>query len=89
MGLRVSDFASVSHIFAFLSSHSGLDFKMPVSASLGFTICHPLFSHGPQCNNNNVDFNSMMKTCFPQLNIFIIDCTKNLSAAGAYGWINL
>ena len=33
MGLRVSDFASVSHIFAFLSSHSGLDFKMPVSAS--------------------------------------------------------
>ena len=49
MGLGVSDFVSVGHIFAFLSSNdtffvSGSDFKMPVSASRrvsDFTIRHP------------------------------------------------
>ena len=45
-GLGVSDFASVGHIYAFLIkslkfSMSVSDFKMPVSASLGFTIRHP------------------------------------------------
>ena len=34
MGLGVSDFVSVSHILFV----SGSDFKMPISASLGFTI---------------------------------------------------
>ena len=47
MGLGAPESVSVGHIFACLSSHYiffvlGSDFKMPFSASLGFTIRHPL-----------------------------------------------
>ena len=49
MGLGVSDFVSVGHIFAFISSRytfssRARNIKIPVSASLGFTTRHPYIS---------------------------------------------